>query len=171
MRRDGVTARRACRSRSPRWLHKIHHPAIRYSRGVPRLPPGASCEPIHPGKPWAEARGQRVHAAIPATITPDASPPNNAPGLATWAEARSRLRPAGRPTRVTPLVFTHGPAFETSQRIATRFFDRCEERIDVFIARPCETQKRRGRDSFGTVFEGLGISAIPDAMSMPVNDL
>jgi hypothetical protein len=31
--------------------------------------------------------------------------------------------------------------------------------------------KRRGRDSFGTVLYGLGISAISDAMSMPVNDL
>jgi hypothetical protein len=31
--------------------------------------------------------------------------------------------------------------------------------------------KRRGRDSFGTVLYGLGISAISVAMSMPVNDL
>jgi hypothetical protein len=31
--------------------------------------------------------------------------------------------------------------------------------------------KRRGRDSFETIFHSLGISTIPDAMSMPVNDL
>jgi hypothetical protein len=31
--------------------------------------------------------------------------------------------------------------------------------------------KRRGRDSFGTVLYGPGFSAIPDARSMPVNDL
>jgi len=31
--------------------------------------------------------------------------------------------------------------------------------------------KRRGRDSFGTVFDGLGFSAISDARSMPDNDL
>jgi hypothetical protein len=31
--------------------------------------------------------------------------------------------------------------------------------------------ERRGRDSFGAVFDGFGFSAIPDAMSMPDNDL
>jgi len=31
--------------------------------------------------------------------------------------------------------------------------------------------KRRGRDSFGTVFDGLGLPAIPDASFMPINDL
>jgi hypothetical protein len=31
--------------------------------------------------------------------------------------------------------------------------------------------KRRGRDSFEAIFHSLGISTIPDAMSMPVNDL
>ena len=31
--------------------------------------------------------------------------------------------------------------------------------------------KRRGRDSFGTVFDGRGFSAISGARSMPVNDL
>jgi hypothetical protein len=31
--------------------------------------------------------------------------------------------------------------------------------------------KRRGRDSFGAVFDGLGFSAISDARSMPDNDL
>ena len=33
------------------------------------------------------------------------------------------------------------------------------------------TNQRRGRDSFEPVFRSPGFSAIPDAMSMPVNDL
>jgi hypothetical protein len=33
------------------------------------------------------------------------------------------------------------------------------------------TNQRRGRDSFEAIFHSLGISTIPDAMSMPVNDL
>jgi hypothetical protein len=31
--------------------------------------------------------------------------------------------------------------------------------------------QRRGRDSLGPLFDGLGFSAISDARSMPVNDL
>jgi hypothetical protein len=42
-------------------------------------------------------------------------------------------------------------------------------KVGLFASTFCA--KRRGRDSFGTVLYGLGISAISDAMSMPVNDL
>jgi predicted nucleotidyltransferase len=48
----------------------------------------------------------------------------------------SRARAGSRGGDVDLLVFTHEPAFETSQRIATRFFDRCEERIDVVVMQP-----------------------------------
>jgi hypothetical protein len=42
-------------------------------------------------------------------------------------------RPSG--AAVSPRLI-HESAFETSQRIATRFFDRCEERIDVVVMPP-----------------------------------
>jgi uncharacterized protein len=34
------------------------------------------------------------------------------------------------------LVLADAPAFETSQRIATRFFSQCEEKIDVIVMNP-----------------------------------
>lgn len=48
----------------------------------------------------------------------------------------SRLDPARRGGDVDVLVLTDAPAFETSQRIATRFFSRCEEKIDVVVMNP-----------------------------------
>lgn len=48
----------------------------------------------------------------------------------------SRLDPARRGGDIDVLVLTDAPAFETSQRIATRFFSRCEEKIDVVVMDP-----------------------------------
>src|ERR1035438_6593458 len=48
----------------------------------------------------------------------------------------SRLDPARRGGDIDVLVLTEAPAFETSQRIATRFFSRCEEKIDVVVMNP-----------------------------------
>ncbi|MBI4984933.1 MAG: hypothetical protein HZA62_02440 [Rhodocyclales bacterium] len=47
-----------------------------------------------------------------------------------------RLDPARRGGDIDVLVPTEAPAFETSQRIATRFFSRCEEKIDVVVMNP-----------------------------------
>jgi hypothetical protein len=54
-----------------------------------------------------------------------------------------------------------------------------EIKNDSLCNEPCKqgvfdstfTNQRRGRDSFEAIFHSLGISTIPDAMSMPVNDL
>jgi len=48
----------------------------------------------------------------------------------------SRLDPARRGGDIDVLVLTEEPAFETSQRISTRFFSRCEEKIDVVVMNP-----------------------------------
>lgn len=48
----------------------------------------------------------------------------------------SRVEPRRRGGDIDLLVLTGAPAFETSQRIATRFFFRCEEKIDVVVMNP-----------------------------------
>lgn len=48
----------------------------------------------------------------------------------------SRLDPARRGGDIDVLILTDAPAFETSQRIATRFFARCEEKVDVVVMNP-----------------------------------
>lgn len=58
----------------------------------------------------------------------------DAPGEA-WLFG-SRLDPARRGGDIDILVLTDAPAFETSQCIATRFFSRCEEKIDVVVMDP-----------------------------------
>jgi hypothetical protein len=48
----------------------------------------------------------------------------------------SRTDPTRRGGDVDVLLLTAEPAFEVSQRVATRFFSRCEERIDVVVFDP-----------------------------------
>lgn len=48
----------------------------------------------------------------------------------------SRVDPHRRGGDVDILLMTDQPAFETSQTVATRFFSRCEERIDVVVFDP-----------------------------------
>lgn len=48
----------------------------------------------------------------------------------------SRVEPLRRGGDVDVLLLTDQPAFETSQTVATRFFSRCEERIDVIVFDP-----------------------------------
>lgn len=42
------------------------------------------------------------------------------------------------------LVLTDRPAFETSRAIATRFFSRCEEKIDVLVLDPARLSPEQG---------------------------
>jgi predicted nucleotidyltransferase len=42
------------------------------------------------------------------------------------------------------LVLTDQPAFETSRAIATRFFSRCEEKIDVVVLDPAHLSPEQG---------------------------
>ncbi len=48
----------------------------------------------------------------------------------------SRADPARRGGDIDLLVLTAAPAFDTSRRVATRFFARCEEKIDVVVLDP-----------------------------------
>lgn len=48
----------------------------------------------------------------------------------------SRVEPARRGGDIDVLLLTDAPSFETSQTIATRFFSRCEEKIDVVVINP-----------------------------------
>lgn len=48
----------------------------------------------------------------------------------------SRTHPSRRGGDIDVLVLTDQPAFETSRAIATRFFARCEEKIDVIVLDP-----------------------------------
>lgn len=48
----------------------------------------------------------------------------------------SRTEPSARGGDIDVLVLTAQPAFETSRTIATRFFSRCEEKIDVIVLDP-----------------------------------
>lgn len=48
----------------------------------------------------------------------------------------SRADPTRRGGDIDILVLTDQPAFETSHAIATRFFSRCEEKIDVIVLDP-----------------------------------
>ncbi len=48
----------------------------------------------------------------------------------------SRVDPQRRGGDVDVLLLTDQPAFETAQTVATRFFSRCEERIDVVVFDP-----------------------------------
>lgn len=48
----------------------------------------------------------------------------------------SRTEPSRRGGDIDVLVLTDRPAFETSRAIATRFFSRCEEKIDVIVLDP-----------------------------------
>ena len=48
----------------------------------------------------------------------------------------SRVDPRRRGGDVDVLLLTDQPGFETSQAVATRFFARCEERIDVIVFNP-----------------------------------
>ena len=48
----------------------------------------------------------------------------------------SRIDPQRRGGDIDLLVLTDAPTFETSQRIATRFFSQCEEKIDVIVMNP-----------------------------------
>lgn len=48
----------------------------------------------------------------------------------------SRTEPERRGGDIDLLLLTDSPAFETSRRVATRFFERCEEKIDVVVLPP-----------------------------------
>lgn len=48
----------------------------------------------------------------------------------------SRTQAERRGGDIDLLVLTEEPAFETSRRVATRFFERCEEKIDVVVLPP-----------------------------------
>jgi predicted nucleotidyltransferase len=48
----------------------------------------------------------------------------------------SRAESARRGGDIDLLVLTDAPGFETSRRVATRFFARCEEKIDVIVLDP-----------------------------------
>lgn len=48
----------------------------------------------------------------------------------------SRTELARRGGDIDILVLTEQPAFETSRAIATRFFSRCEEKLDVVVLDP-----------------------------------
>ncbi|MBK6639404.1 MAG: nucleotidyltransferase domain-containing protein [Rhodocyclaceae bacterium] len=48
----------------------------------------------------------------------------------------SRTDPQRRGGDVDVLVLTEASPYEVSQRVATRFFSRCEERIDVIVMNP-----------------------------------
>jgi predicted nucleotidyltransferase len=48
----------------------------------------------------------------------------------------SRTDPAARGGDIDLLVLTTAPRFETARRVSTRFFTRCEERIDVVVLDP-----------------------------------
>ncbi len=45
----------------------------------------------------------------------------------------SRVEPDRRGGDVDLLIISDAPAYETSKRVATRFFSRCEEKIDVVV--------------------------------------
>jgi hypothetical protein len=56
----------------------------------------------------------------------------------------SRVEPLRRGGDVDVLLLTDQPAFEISQTVATRFFSRCEERIDVVVFDPaCLTEEQQ----------------------------
>ncbi|MGH8579299.1 MAG: nucleotidyltransferase domain-containing protein [Gammaproteobacteria bacterium] len=48
----------------------------------------------------------------------------------------SRVDDNARGGDIDILILTEEPGFETSQRVATRFFSECEERIDVIVMNP-----------------------------------
>jgi len=48
----------------------------------------------------------------------------------------SRTKPSLRGGDIDILVLTDQPAFEVSRAISTRFFSRCEEKIDVVVFDP-----------------------------------
>lgn len=48
----------------------------------------------------------------------------------------SRTEPARRGGDIDLLVLTDAPGFQTSRQVATRFFARCEEKIDVIVLDP-----------------------------------
>lgn len=48
----------------------------------------------------------------------------------------SRVDPQRRGGDVDILLLTDQPGFETSQAVSTRFYARCEERIDVIVLDP-----------------------------------
>lgn len=48
----------------------------------------------------------------------------------------SRVEPERRGGDIDVLVLSEAPPFETSQRITTGFFARCEERIDAVVLDP-----------------------------------
>jgi hypothetical protein len=48
----------------------------------------------------------------------------------------SRTEPSRRGGDIDILVLTSQPAFETSRLISTRFFSRCEEKLDVVVLDP-----------------------------------
>ncbi|MCL4757186.1 MAG: nucleotidyltransferase domain-containing protein [Rhodocyclaceae bacterium] len=48
----------------------------------------------------------------------------------------SRVSPASKGGDIDLLILADFPPFDTSQAIATRFFERCEERIDVVVIDP-----------------------------------
>jgi hypothetical protein len=48
----------------------------------------------------------------------------------------SRVDPSARGGDIDVLVMTAAPSLETARRISTRFFTRCEERIDVCVIDP-----------------------------------
>jgi hypothetical protein len=50
----------------------------------------------------------------------------------------SRVDPQRRGGDVDILLLTDQPGFETSQTVTTRFFARCEERIDVVVFNPAQ---------------------------------
>lgn len=49
----------------------------------------------------------------------------------------SRVEPLRRGGDVDLLLRTDAPAYETSKHVATRFFSRCEEKIDVVVMPEC----------------------------------
>lgn len=48
----------------------------------------------------------------------------------------SRVEPARHGGDIDILLLTNTPPFETAQKVAVRFFSRCEEKIDVVVMNP-----------------------------------
>jgi predicted nucleotidyltransferase len=48
----------------------------------------------------------------------------------------SRTDPAGRGGDIDVLIMSDAPRFETARQVSSRFFSKCEERIDVVLLDP-----------------------------------
>ncbi len=68
----------------------------------------------------------------------------------------SRVEPHRRGGDVDVLILTDASAYETSKRVATRFYSRCEEKIDVVVLP--EKGALPEQQAFIEAIEGMGIS-------------